>query len=390
MNKDFFEKGVVEIIDGKSLQSKLSSGKKLRVKLGVDPTRPDIHIGHAVLLRKLKELQKEGHKIIFLIGDYTTKIGDPSGRNKTRPILSDDEIAKNAKTYLDQVGKILDVKKTEIRYNSEWYSTLSFSDTLKITSLFTVAQIIERDDFEKRLKAGSDIGIQETLYPIMQAYDSVILKADIEFGGTDQKFNMLAGRSLQKKMGQTPQDIMMTKLLVGLDGKEKMSKSLDNYVGITESPNFQFGKIMSIPDSAIIEYFTLCTDLSAKEIGKYEADLKTGVNPRDVKEKLALEIVKMYHSEKEAEKAKQEFKNVFTKKELPSSIPEIKISGNYDLPLFLIEIGAASSNSEAKRLIEQGGVKIDGAKITDPKSDIATHKGMIVQVGKKKAYKIKQ
>ncbi len=389
MDKDFFEKGVAEIIDEKSLKTKLSSGRKLRIKLGVDPTRPDIHIGHAVAIRKLRQLQDEGHKIIFLIGDYTTKIGDPSGRNKTRPILSDEEIAKNAKTYFDQVGKILDIKKTEIRYNSEWYSKMKFSEILELCSLFTVAQIIERDDFEKRLKSGSDIGIQETLYPIMQAYDSVILKADVEFGGTDQKFNILAGRSLQKKMGQEPQDIIMVKLLVGLDGKEKMSKSLDNYVGITESANSQFGKIMSIPDSLIIEYFNLCTDLPAKEIEKHKEDLKKGTNPRDIKEKLAFEIVKIYHSEKDAEGAIQEFKNVFTKKELPTDIPEVKISGNYELPLFLIEVGAAGSNSEAKRLIEQGGVKIDGAKITDPKSDIATHAGMIIQVGKKKVYKIK-
>lgn len=389
MNKDFFEKGIVEIIDEKSLRSRLVSGKKLVIKLGVDPTRPDIHLGHAVALRKLKALQGKGHKIIFLIGDYTTKIGDPSGKNKARPVLSDEEIAKNAKTYFDQVGKILDVKKTEIRYNSEWYSKMSFSDILELTSRFTVAQIMERDDFEKRLKNGSDIGIQETLYPIMQAYDSVVLEADIEFGGTDQKFNMLAGRSLQKKMGQLPQDIIMVKLLVGLDGKEKMSKSLDNYIGITENANSMFGKVMSIPDSMMGEYFELCTDFTVSEIKKFEKDVESGTNPRDIKQKLAFEIVKIYHGKEEAEKAKEEFKNVFSKKELPTNIPEVEIEGNYDLPLFLIEIGAASSNSEARRLIEQGGVKIDGAKITDPKSAISTHPGMIVQVGKKKVYKIK-
>jgi len=388
MNKDFFEKGIVEIIDEKSLKEKLKS-KKLRIKYGVDPTRPDIHIGHSVQLRKLKELQDEGHTIIFLIGDYTTKIGDPSGRKSTRPILTDEEIKANAKTYFDQVGKILDVKKTEIRYNSEWFSKMDFNEILNLAGKFTVAQIIERDDFQKRLKGGVDIGLHEMFYPLMQAYDSVALKADVEFCGNDQKFNVLAGRDLQKKMGQTPQDLIITELLVGLDGVNKMSKSLDNYVGITEESNSQFGKIMSIPDKLVIKYFELCTGLPMDEISKYEKQIEGGTNPRDIKEKLAFEIVKIYHGEKEAEKAKEEFKKVFSNKELPTNIPEVKLAGNYDLPLFLLELGAASSNSEAKRLIEQGGVKIDGAKITDFKSDISTHPGMIIQVGKKKVYRIK-
>lgn len=389
MNKDFFEKGVAEIIDEKSLQNKLGGKNILRIKMGFDPTRPDIHLGHAVGLRILKKLQDAGHKIIFLIGDYTTKIGDPSGRNTTRPILSDAEIKKNAKTYFDQVGKILDVKKAEIRYNSEWFKKLSFNDILQLTGKFTVAQIIERDDFEKRLKKGLDVGLHETLYPLMQAYDSVMLKADVEFGGTDQKFNLLAGRDLQKKMGQTPQDIVMVNLLVGLDGKEKMSKSLDNYIGVTEDPNSMFGKVMSIPDSLIETYFTLCTDETPEKIQRYMLEMKKGKNPRDVKALLAEKIVTIYHDEKKAKNAKEEFEKVFSKKELPTNIPEVKIEGNYDLPLFLIEIGAASSNSEARRLIEQGGVRIDGAKITDPKSDISTHRGMIVQVGKKKVLKVK-
>lgn len=389
MNNDFFKKGVVEIIEEKSLKKKLSSGKKLRIKLGVDPTSPDIHLGHAVVLWKLKKLQDEGHTIIFLIGDYTTKIGDPSGRSKTRPILDDKEIAHNAKTYFDQVRKILNVKKTEIRYNSEWFSKMSFNDILQLSAKFTVAQIIERDDFEKRLKNGQDIGMQEVMYPIMQAYDSVILNTDIEFGGTDQKFNMLAGRSLQKKMGQVPQEIMMVKLLVGVDGKEKMSKSLDNYIGIADNPTIQFGKVMSIPDKLISQYFELCTEITLSQIKKYEKDIKGGKNPKEIKEKLAFEIVKIYHGEKSAKEAKDEFNRVFTKKELPNEIPEIKISGTYTLPLFLIELGACSSNSEARRLIEQGALKIDGAKITDPKSEIAAHSGMIVQVGKRKYYRIK-
>ncbi|MCL5410872.1 MAG: tyrosine--tRNA ligase [Patescibacteria group bacterium] len=393
MNKDFFKKGVVETIEESSVKKKLASGKKLRIKYGVDPTRPDIHLGHAVAMWKLKELQDEGHIIIFLIGDYTTKIGDPSGRSTARPILSDAEIKQNAKTYFDQVGKILDVKKTEVRYNSEWYAKMSFNDILQIAGKFTVAGIIERDDFSNRLKKGIDVGLHELLYPLMQAYDSVVLEADIAFCGTDQKFNELAGRELQKKMGQTPQDIIMVKLLVGLDGKEKMSKSLNNYIGITEDANSMFGKVMSIPDSLINEYFELCTDVSAGDMKKYDKQMNPpagrGTNPRDIKAILAAKIVELYHDKKSAEKAKEEFFKVFSKKELPTDIPEIKIKGTYALPLFLIELGASGSNSEARRLIEQGALKIDGTKITDPKSEVTAHPDMIVQVGKKKFYRIK-
>lgn len=389
MNKDFFKKGVAEIIEESSIKKKLASGKKLRIKYGVDPTRPDIHLGHAVAMWKLKELQDEGHIIIFLIGDYTTKIGDPSGRSAARPILSDEEIKQNAKTYFDQVGKILDVKKTEIRYNSEWYTKMSFNDILQIAGKFTVAGIIERDDFSNRLKKGVDVGLHELLYPLMQAYDSVVLEADIAFCGTDQKFNELAGRELQKKMGQKPQDIIMVRLLVGLDGKEKMSKSLNNYIGITEDANSMFGKVMSISDSLINEYFELCTDVSAGDMKKYDKQIKAGTNPRDIKAVLAAKIVELYYDKKAAERAKEEFSKVFSKKELPTDIPEKKIKGTYALPLFLIELGACSSNSEARRLIEQGALRVDGTKITDPKSEIAAHPGMIVQVGKKKFYKIK-
>ena len=389
MKKDLFMRGVTEIINKESFEKKLKSGKKLRIKLGVDPTRPDIHLGHAVGLWKLKQLQDDGHTIIFLIGDYTTKIGDPSGRNATRPVLSDTEIKLNAETYLDQVGKILDIKKTEIRYNSEWFSKMTFSDILQITGKFTVAQIIERDDFEKRLKLGKDIGLHEILYPVMQAYDSVMLKADIEFGGSDQRFNMLAGRDLQKKMEQPAQEIVITKLLIGLDGKEKMSKSLDNYVGITEDADSQFGKIMSIPDKLMGDYFSLCTLESEANIKKYEKELKAGKNPRDIKVILAEKIVELYHDKKSAEKAKAEFSNVFSKGELPKRIPSVKLSGTFELPLFILELDACGSNTEARRLILAGAVKIDGTKVTDPKAEIATHPGMIIQVGKKKYYKVK-
>ena len=388
MKKDFFKKGIAEIINENSLKSKLQSGKKLRIKMGVDPTSPDIHLGHAVGIRKLRQLQDKDHKIIFLIGDYTSKIGDPSGKKVTRPILSDNEIQQNAKTYFQQVGNILDVSKTEIRYNSEWYKKMGFNDLLQIAAKFTVAQILERDDFENRIKKGIDIGIHEMLYPIMQAYDSVILKADVEFGGNDQKFNMLAGRTLQRKMKQTPQDIVITKLLVGLDGKDKMSKSLDNYIGIVEKPETQFGKVMSISDKQILEYFELCTDEDIDAIKKYSDRLKKGENPRNVKAELAGKIVELYHGKKEAEKADKEFSKVFAKKELPSKIPEVKLSGSFKLPLLLIELRACDSSSEARRLITQNAVKIDGAKISDPGAKISLHKGMIIQVGKRKYYKI--
>ncbi len=389
MKNEFFEKGVAEIIDEKSLEAKLKANKKLRIKMGFDPTRPDIHLGHAVGLRILRKLQDAGHTIIFLIGDYTTKIGDPSGRNTTRPILSDQEIKKNAATYFNQASKILDVKKAEIKYNSAWLKKLDLNDILQLAGKFTVAQIVERDDFEKRLKKGVDVGLHEVLYPLMQAYDSVVLNADVEFGGTDQKFNLLAGRDLQKKMGQKPQDIVMVDLLVGLDGKEKMSKSLDNYIGVTEDPNTMFGKVMSIPDSLIEMYFNLCTDETPSKTAKYMNEIKEGKNPRDIKLILAEKIVEIYHGKKEAEEAREEFIKIFSRKELPSSIPTVNLSGTYELPLFLIELNATQSNSEARRLIAQGAVRIDHTKVTDPKAEVATHPGMIVQVGKKKFYKIK-
>lgn len=393
MNKDFFTRGVSEIINEKSLKEKLNlsvgGGKKLRIKYGVDPTRPDIHLGHAVSMWKLKELQDAGHTIIFLIGDYTTKIGDPSGRNTTRPVLSDEEIKENAKTYFEQVGKILDVSKTEIRYNSEWYEKMDFNDILQIAGKFTVAQIIERDDFEKRLKNKTDIGLHELFYPLMQAYDSVVLEANVEFGGNDQKFNMLAGRDLQKKMGQTPQDIFITKLLVGLDGKVKMSKSADNYIAITESADSMFGKIMSIPDEAMEMYFELCTHLSDEEIIKIKKKLKDGTNPRDIKAYLAERIVEIYHGKDESKRAMEEFFKIFSKKELPTDIPKLSLEGTFSMILLLKELGVCGSNSEAKRLVEQGAIKIDGAKFTDSNAEITTHSGMVIQVGRKKFYKIK-
>lgn len=385
---NYFEKGIEEVIERKSLLAKLQSGKKLRIKIGVDPTSTDIHLGHAVAIRVMKALQDDGHKIIFLIGDYTAKIGDPSGKNSTRPVLTDAEIKKNAKTYFDQVGKILDLKKTEIRYNSEWYEKLNFNDILQLAGKFTVAQIIERDDFEVRMKRGQDVSMSELLYPIMQAYDSVILKADIEFGGSDQKFNMLAGRVLQRKMGQPPQDLVLVKLLVGTDGREKMSKSLGNHIGINEPANSIFGKVMSIPDTLIIPYFELCTTLSQRDIQNYKHLIAEGENPKNIKIKLAQEIVTLYHSKEKALEAKEEFENVFVKKELPKEMKEIKLAGNFKPIALLIATGAVTTNSEARRLVTQGALKIDQEKISDPDSEIAVRKNMTISVGKKRFYRV--
>lgn len=383
--------GVEDIIGKDELIKKLESGKKLRIKYGVDPTRPDIHLGHAVLLWKLKALQDMGHTIIFLIGDYTAKIGDPSGRNSTRVVLSDDEIKVNSKTYFDQVGKILDPKKTVIRYNSQWYKKMKFSDILNITGKFTVAKIIDRDDFKKRLKEGIDLGMHEILYPVMQAFDSVELKSDIAFCGSDQRFNELAARELQKKMDQTPQNILVSKLLVGLDGKIKMSKSADNYIGITEEPSSMFGKVMSIPDNMILDYYelaTLITQNAIKEIGKL---LKDSNNRRKLKAELAREIVILYHGVEAAELAEENFNRVFRDKENPVDMPEVKISSPKceDLPRMLVDLKLVSSKGEARRLIEQGGVRIDKTQITDVKANICFHNGMILQVGKLKFVKIR-
>jgi tyrosyl-tRNA synthetase len=389
MNQEFFSRGVAEIIEKDELEAKLKSGKKLRVKMGFDPTRPDLHLGHAVGLRKLRQLQDDGHTIVFIIGDYTTKIGDPSGKNKTRPVLTDTEIEENAKTYFEQVSKILNVEKTEVRYNSEWLSKLAFNDVLQLMGKFTIAQMIERDDFAKRLKDKSDIGMHELLYPIMQAYDSVMVKADVEFGGTDQKFNLLAGRQLQKKMGQTPQDIFMVDILVGLDGREKMSKSLGNYVGISEDAKSQFGKIMSIPDSLIKDYFVLCTDITIETIDGYMKEIDSGRNPKEIKEILAETTVEIYHNGGEARAAKEEFEKVFSKKELPSEMEELDLQGKMNLLAILEKTNSLSSKSEARRKIVEGAVKIDGQKVTDPFAELELKTGMVIQIGKQKYFKVK-
>jgi tyrosyl-tRNA synthetase len=364
--------------------------------LGCDPSRPDLHLGHSIVLRKLKEFQDLGHRVVFIIGDYTGMIGDPSGKSKTRPALSKKEVKENAKSYFAQVGKILDIKKTEIKYNSEWFSKLNFEDVLKLTSRFTVARILERDDFSKRLKSGADVAINELLYPIMQAYDSIMIKADVEIGGTDQKFNMLAGRDLQRKMNMPEQNVLTTPLLIGLDGKEKMSKSLDNYIGITEEPNSMFGKIMSISDEMIFYYFKLLTEISDNELKQIKLDLKdSSKNPRDLKVELAKEIITIYHNKKFADKAEEEFNKIFRDKQKPTAIEEFKFPANAGdirecrLQDLLIQTKLAPSKSEARRLVQQGGVKINDIVQKDFDKNIKVKNGMIVQVGKRRFVKIK-
>ena len=392
MTNDFFQKGVEEIISENGLKKLLKSGKKLRIKLGADPTRPDLHLGHAVALRKLKEFQDEGHKIIFIIGDYTVKIGDPTGRNATRPILSIAEIKENARTYFEQVGKILNVYKAQIWYNSEWYSKMHLDDILQIAAKFTVSSIIDRDDFKNRLQKGIDVGLQELLYPVMQAYDSVIVKADVEIGGLDQKFNILAGRALQKKMGQTPQEIMLLKLLVGLDGKNKMSKSLDNYIGIIEDANSMYGKVMSIPDTEILNYFELCTGKTLSEIAQIKKEFSDGKNPMEIKKELAFEIALIYHGKEAAEKVQAEFARVFSKGEIPEKLPEISLKKDKAEVFEILRAcyqKSQKSNSEIRRLIEQKAVEIDGKTVLEMKKSLHIPKeGLVVKVGKKDWFKV--
>ncbi len=370
---------VADVIVRESLEKKLRSGRKLRIKLGADPSRPDLHIGHAVVLRKLRAFQDLGHTVIFLIGDFTALIGDPTGKSKTRPMLTTKEIKANAATYLKQVGKILDVKKGEIRYNSEWLGKLKAADFVSLCAQFTVARIIERDDFSKRLSANSDVHMHELLYPMLQAYDSIALRADVELGATDQTFNLLAGRALMSKKELPPQDVLTTPILVGTDGVEKMSKSLGNYIGIMDSAEEMFGKTMSIPDSALGNWLELAADYTKEEVENEKAALKKGENPRDVKMRLAKRLTAMYHDGKSSDAAEAGFKARFQKGEMPTEIREWALGK----PMKLYEAVAAAfgvSNSQARRDIEAGGVKIDGGAVKDPM--VAVEKGIVLQKGK--------
>lgn len=365
------------------LAARLASGKKLRIKLGADPSAPDLHLGHAVVLRKLREFQDLGHQVVFIVGDYTSMIGDPTGKSKTRPALTKKEADANAKTYLAQVGMILDLKKTDVRKNSEWLGKLKFADVLKLASQFTVARMIERDDFAKRLKEGVEVYMHELLYPMMQAQDSVAIEADVEIGGTDQMFNILAGRELQKKLGLPEQCCMfMGPLLVGTDGVKKMSKSLGNYVGLTDAPDEMFGKVMSVPDAVLRDWFALTTDVSKEEV---EAMLVSGKNPRDAKIRLAKEIISQYHPAKAADAAEQNFIKVFQKKEVPDEVPELLLgAGERSLIDLLVEAKFATSKGEARRVIAEGGVHVAGAVVKDIAATVNVSKApVIIQKGKR-------
>ena len=383
---EIIKQGIEEIIGEDDLVQKLKDNKILTIKVGFDPTAPDLHLGHTVLLRKMRQLQDLGHKVIFLIGDFTGKIGDPTGKNKTRPPLTDKEIEENAKTYQDQVFKVLDKDKTVVDFNSRWGDKMSGADMIKLAAQSTVARMIERDDFSKRFKNNQPISIHEFLYPLMQGYDSVELKADMELGGTDQKFNLLVGRDLQKSAGSKPQTIMTLPLLEGLDGVKKMSKSEDNYIGITESADQIFGKTMSIPDDVMFKWFDLLSFRSPEEISLLKKEIDNGANPRDAKIMLALELAERFTNNDEAMQAKENFSKKFAKNELPSNIQEKahKIDQIPALPNLLKDLGMVTSTSDALRLIHQGAVKINQEKVEDKDTILGLNEKMLLQVGKKK------
>jgi len=393
---DLIKRGTFEIIPEEDLVKKidksLKENKPLNIKLGCDPSRPDLHIGHSVVLRKLAQFQQLGHQAILIIGDFTGMIGDPSGRNVTRPALSLEETRKNGESYFEQASKILDRQKTKIVYNSEWLSKMSFEDVIKLASKYTIARMIERDDFTKRFKSGEPISIHEFLYPLAQAMDSVAIASDVELGGTDQKFNLLVGRDIQREFGLEPQVILTMPLLVGTDGVEKMSKSYNNYIGISESPGEIFGKTLSISDNLIYTYFELGTDIPNEELKAIKKKLEDPItNPRDIKRELARTLVRIYYDEKSAIEAEEGFDKIFIKKEVPNEIPEHKISkgiNEINIIDLILEVNFAPSKSEARRLITQGGVSVDGEKIDDISIAIKFDKEKILKVGKRKFIKV--
>jgi len=389
--------GASEIIQADELQRLLeksvATATPLVVKEGFDPTAPDIHLGHMVTIRKLQTFQKFGHRVVFLIGDYTGLVGDPSGRNTSRKRMSEEEVIANAETYKKQIFKVLDPEKTEIRFNSTWFKQLDFAGVLELTSRYTVARLLERDDFHKRFKAGNPISVMEFIYPLMQGYDSVALQADIEIGGTDQKFNLLVGRSLQERYGQKPQVVMTFPLLIGTDGKEKMSKSLGNYIGINEPPEQIYGKTMSIPDNLIYDYFLLASNVGQSRLAEIKKALDSGsVNPMTLKKELAFNLVEIYHSSEEAERAALDFERKFSKRDIPENIPILEInSAEKDiwLPKAIVISGVASSTSAAIRLIEGGGVELNGARVEDKNYRINLDGDNILKIGKKNFFRLR-
>ncbi len=384
-------RGTVEVQVKPDLEKKLLSGKILNIKLGIDPTGSDLHIGHMVVIRKLKEFQELGHKIILLFGNFTGQIGDPTDKTETRKQRTQTELEKNAEHYLDQAKKLLDIKKIEVAWNADWLSPMTFADVVKLSSNFTVAQMLERDMFQKRMEMKAPISLHEFLYPLMQGYDSVALKADVELGGTDQTFNLLAGRVLQKAYGQTPQDIMTVPILEGTDGKIKMGKSTGNYIGVNEEPGQMFGKVMSIPDELILRYFELATSVSAEKLAAVKKALAGGENPRNLKIELAKQLVTEYHNPKSAADAEVEFINVFTKKELPEDI-ELKTfpQNSINVLELLASSGMVASKGEARRLIIQGGVKVNGEKIQSIDEMVDLKNESVIQAGKRKFLRVKK
>lgn len=387
-------RGTVEIVPEdeliKKLERSMQTGRPLRIKLGCDPTRPDLHLGHSVILRKMRQFQDLGHHCILIIGDFTGMIGDPSGANKTRPPLTKEEVELNGKSYFEQASKILDSDKTEIVYNSHWLGKMSFQDVIKLASSFTVARMIERDDFTKRYQQEEPISLHEFLYPLAQGRDSVFLKSDVELGGSDQKFNLLVGRHLQREDGQEPQVCLMMPLLVGTDGTNKMSKSYDNYIGINEAPNDMYGKVLSIPDHLIYEYFELVTDVSTEDLPAIKSFAEK--DPRNAKHELALTITRMYHGDYAANAAREYFEQTIINKEIPENIPEFNLpTGEPNRLVALINhIGFAPSNGEARRLIQQGGVSLNGEVVSDTNAEIIMEKEtvLILKVGKRKYAKL--
>ncbi|MEG9294881.1 tyrosine--tRNA ligase [Mangrovibacillus sp. Mu-81] len=390
-----YQNGVVETIPQNELRDKVArsiqTGKPLKIKLGLDPTAPDVHLGHTVVLNKLKQFQENGHIIQLIIGDFTGKIGDPTGKSTVRKQLTDEDVKKNAQTYFEQFGRVLDMEKVELFYNSEWLTPLNLEDIIRLSSSITVARLIERNDFSNRMAAGKPISLHEFFYPLMQGYDSVQLESDIELGGTDQHFNVLMGRHLQEHYGKEKQVVMLLPLLEGLDGIEKMSKSKHNYIGIDEQPNEIFGKTMSIPDELIVKYFNLITDLPHEEKQTIAAGLSDGtMHPRDVKIRLASTIVSMFHGEEAAAAAVEHFQTVFQKGAIPEYIPSVQWKGAADVAIIelLVVLGMQNSKSEARRMIKNGGIRIDGEKVLDTELVVSVTDGMIVQVGKRKFVKV--
>ncbi len=391
MISELLDRGTVDVIDRVRLTARLERGERLRVKLGIDPTGTDLHLGHAVVLRKLRQFQKYGHHVILIIGDWTARIGDPSGRKETRPPLTAAQVKQNAQSYLTQISSIIDLNQVEVRMQSEWFDAFTLQTVIELAGKFTVQQLTQREDFKARLAAGIDVRYHEPMYCLLQGYDSVPIKADVELGGNDQLFNLLKGREVQEIYGVTPQDVLTVPLLIGLDGTQKMGKSLNNYIAISDTAGDMYGKIMSLPDQLIVQYFTLATDIPLMELREIEEMLHRGkANPRDMKARLAREVVTLYYSTNKAAEVEEEFNRVFRSGEMPHSIREMPLTKNpARLDELLVAAELAESKSEAQRLIAQGGVQVAGVVVQDWKKEIALHDGDVIQVGKRKFVRVK-